>query len=138
MFYKATVSHLGPKKYQKIARMYDRTGLSTKCTLIKTSFKNLRTGMEAKFRPFVNALFSLYSLVQGALQHRFDVALLTSNIRQWSILNYLKVFSHRLSLLPFSSLPPKLTFCTIFIITFFYLQSILHQGSMCQKRKSGL
>ena len=24
---------LGPKKYQKIARMYDRTGLSTKCIM---------------------------------------------------------------------------------------------------------
>ena len=48
---------LGPKKYQKIARMYDRTGLSTKCTLIKTGFKNLRTGTEAKFRSFVDALF---------------------------------------------------------------------------------
>ena len=47
---------LGPKKYQKIARMYDRTGLSTKCTLIKTGFKNVRTGMKAKFRPFVDAL----------------------------------------------------------------------------------
>ena len=47
---------LGPKKYQKNARMYDRTGLSTKCTLIKTGFINLRTGTEAKFRPFVEAL----------------------------------------------------------------------------------
>ena len=47
---------LGPKKYQKIARMYDQTGLSTKCTLMKTSFKNLCTGTEAKFRPFVDAL----------------------------------------------------------------------------------
>ena len=36
--------------------MYDRNGLSTKCTLIKTSFKNFRTGTEAKFRPFVDAL----------------------------------------------------------------------------------
>ena len=36
--------------------MYDRTGLSTKCTLIKTGFKNLRTGTEAEFRPFVDAL----------------------------------------------------------------------------------
>ena len=36
--------------------MYDRTGLSTKCTLLKTGFKNLRTGTEAKFRPFVDAL----------------------------------------------------------------------------------
>ena len=36
--------------------MYDRIGLSTKCTLIKTGFKNLRAGMEAKFRPFVDAL----------------------------------------------------------------------------------
>ena len=41
---------LGPKKYQKIARMYDCTGLSTKCTLIKIGFKNLRTGTVAKFR----------------------------------------------------------------------------------------
>ena len=47
---------VGPKKYQKIARMYDRTGLSTKCTLIKTGFKSLRTGTEAKIRPFVDAL----------------------------------------------------------------------------------
>ena len=36
--------------------MYDRTGLSTKCTLIKTGFKNARTGTKAKFRPFVDAL----------------------------------------------------------------------------------
>ena len=36
--------------------MYDRAGLSTKCTLIKTGFKNLRAGTEAKFRPFVDAL----------------------------------------------------------------------------------
>ena len=51
-----THCRVGPKKYQKIARMYDLTGLSTKCTLIKTGFKNLRTGTEAKFRPFVDAL----------------------------------------------------------------------------------
>ena len=38
-----------------MARMYNRAGLSTKCTLIKTGFKNLRTGTEAKFRPFVDA-----------------------------------------------------------------------------------
>ena len=37
--------------------MYDRTGPSTKCTLIKTGFKSLRTGTEAKIRPFVDALF---------------------------------------------------------------------------------
>ena len=37
-------------------RMYDRTGLSTKCTLIKNGFKNLRTGTNANFRPFVDAL----------------------------------------------------------------------------------
>ena len=36
--------------------MYDRTGLSTKCTLIKSGFKNARTGTKAKFRPFVDAL----------------------------------------------------------------------------------
>ena len=42
-----THCRVGPKKYQKIARMYDLTGLSTKCTLIKTGFKNLRTGTEA-------------------------------------------------------------------------------------------
>ena len=48
---------LGPKKYQKIVRMYDCTGPSTKCTLIKTGFKNLRTGTEAKFRPCVDAIF---------------------------------------------------------------------------------
>ena len=39
-----------------MARMYDRTGIGPKCTLIKTGFKNLRTGTEAKFRPFVDAL----------------------------------------------------------------------------------
>ena len=39
--------------------MYDRTGLSTKCTLIKTGFKSLRTGTEAKIRPFVDALISM-------------------------------------------------------------------------------
>ena len=50
---------IGPKKYQKIAIMYDRTGLSTKCTLIKTGFKNARTGTKAKFRPFVDALVSI-------------------------------------------------------------------------------
>ena len=38
--------------------MYDRAGLSTKCTLIKTGFKNLRAGTEAEFRPFVDALAS--------------------------------------------------------------------------------
>ena len=37
------VSHVGPKKYQKIARMYDRTGKSTKCTLKKTTFSDLPT-----------------------------------------------------------------------------------------------
>ena len=47
---------LGPQKYQKIARMYDRAGLRMKCTLIKNSFKNLCTGMEAKFRPFDDSL----------------------------------------------------------------------------------
>ena len=50
------VFSLRPKKYQKITRMYDRTGLSTKCTLIKTGFKNLRTSTEAKIRPFVDTL----------------------------------------------------------------------------------
>ena len=47
---------IGPKKCQKIAIMYDHTGLSTKCTLIKTGLKNVRTGTKAKFRPFVDAL----------------------------------------------------------------------------------
>ena len=55
-------STVGPKKYQKIARMYDRTGLSTKCTLIKTGLKNLRTGTEAKFRPFVDALILTFAV----------------------------------------------------------------------------
>ena len=40
--------------------MYDRTGLSTKCTLIKTGFKNARTGTKAKFRPFVDALVKTF------------------------------------------------------------------------------
>ena len=35
--------------------MYDRTGLSTKF-ILKNGFKNLRTGTEAKFRPFIDAL----------------------------------------------------------------------------------
>ena len=39
--------------------MYDRTGLSTKCTLLKTGFKTLRTGTEAKFRPFVDDVLAL-------------------------------------------------------------------------------
>ena len=39
-----------------MTRMYYRTGLSTKCTLIKTGFKNPRTGAKAKFRSFVDAL----------------------------------------------------------------------------------
>ena len=65
---------LGPKKYQKLARMYDRTGLSTKCTLMKTGFKNLRTGTKANFRPFVDALLlSQVSLIQ-------DFAKIQSNI----------------------------------------------------------
>ena len=56
---------LGPKKCQKIARMYDRTGLSTKCTLIKTGFINLRTGTEAKIRPFVDALLVELSIFKS-------------------------------------------------------------------------
>ena len=65
---------LGPKKYQKIARMYDRTGLSTKCTLIKTGFKNLRTGTEAKFRPFVDSLH----VINQALQLSTTAAMILS------------------------------------------------------------
>ena len=53
---------LVPKKYQKFARIYDHTGLSTKCTLIKTSFKKARTGTMAKFRPFVDALVEILIL----------------------------------------------------------------------------
>ena len=45
--------------------MYDRTGLSTKCTLMKTGFKNLRTGTVAKFRPFVDAL--MYTVTSAVL-----------------------------------------------------------------------
>ena len=55
-FYRSIGCRLGPKKYQNIARMYDRTGLSTKCTLKKNGFKNVRTGVKAKLRPFVDAL----------------------------------------------------------------------------------
>ena len=41
--------------------MYDRTGLSTKCTYpYKNGFKNARTGTKAKFRPFVDALSILF------------------------------------------------------------------------------
>ena len=42
--------------------MYDRTGLSTKCTLIKIGLKNLRTGTEVKFRPFVDALVGIHTI----------------------------------------------------------------------------
>ena len=59
---------IGPKKYQKMARMYDRTGLNTKCALMKTSFKNHRTGTKANFRPFVDAL--CYSVIG---RHNRDV-----------------------------------------------------------------
>ena len=38
--------------------MYDRTGLSTKF-ILKDGFKNLRTGTEAKFRPFVDDVLAL-------------------------------------------------------------------------------
>ena len=47
---------LGPKKYQKIARMYDHTGLSTKCTLIKIDFFRPSDPNFDFFRPFVEAL----------------------------------------------------------------------------------
>ena len=51
------VRELGPKKYQKIARMYDRTGLSTKCTLIKNGFKNARTGTKVFRTGFYKGTF---------------------------------------------------------------------------------
>ena len=44
----------------------DRTGLSTKCALIKIGFKNLRTGTEAKFRPFVDALEDVLSFIPSS------------------------------------------------------------------------
>ena len=47
------VFKLGPKKYQKIARMYDRTGLSTKCTLIKIDLFRHSDPNSDLFRPFV-------------------------------------------------------------------------------------
>ena len=47
---------LGPKKCQKIARMYDRTGLSTKCTLIKIDLFRPSDPNSDLFRPFVEAL----------------------------------------------------------------------------------
>ena len=40
--------------------LHHRTGLSTIRTLIKTGSKILRTGTEAKFRPFVDALGPRY------------------------------------------------------------------------------
>ena len=46
-------SMLGPKKYRKIARMYDRTGLSTKCTLIKIDLFRPSDPNSDLFRPFV-------------------------------------------------------------------------------------
>ena len=55
-FFHVAIFRLGPKKHQELARMYDRSGLSTKYTLLKTGFKNLSTGTEAKIRPFVDAL----------------------------------------------------------------------------------
>ena len=50
------VSSLGPKKYQKIARMYDRTSLSTKCTLIKIDLFRPSDPNSDLYRPFVEAL----------------------------------------------------------------------------------
>ena len=47
---------VGPKKYRKIARMYDRTGLSTKCTLIKIDLFRPSDPNSDLFRPFVEAL----------------------------------------------------------------------------------
>ena len=44
-----TLKTRAKKVVPKNGRMYDRTGLSTKCILIKTGFKNLRTGTDAKF-----------------------------------------------------------------------------------------
>ena len=64
---------LGPKKYQNIARMYDRTGLSTKCTLMKTGFKNLRTGTKANFRPFVDALPAIPALQKYIWRTDYDI-----------------------------------------------------------------
>ena len=52
----------------------DCTGLSTKCTLIKTGFKNLRTGTEAKFRPFVDSLH----VINQALQLSTTAAMILS------------------------------------------------------------
>ena len=43
--------------------VYDRTGESTIRTLLKTGYKNLRTGTEAKFRPFLEALTKANSAV---------------------------------------------------------------------------
>ena len=60
-----------------MARMYDRTGLSTKCTLIKHGFKNLRTGTEAKFRPSVDALDELFNSIK-----------FTQKLRRNSVLPY--------------------------------------------------
>ena len=60
------LNKLGTKKYQRIARMYDCTGLSRKCTLIKTGFKNLRTGTKANFRPFVDALGNIMAYLSGS------------------------------------------------------------------------
>ena len=52
-----------------MARMYYRTGLSTKCTRIKNGFKNLRTGTETKIRPFVDALKLILENVSKSDEH---------------------------------------------------------------------
>ena len=79
--------------------MYDRTGLSTKCTLIKTGFKNLRTGTEAKFRPFVDALFQTkqkpfcFTPYSNSLRH-LSLPMKVS-LRDWKRLSMTLIFAPR-------------------------------------------
>ena len=53
-----------------------RTGLSTKCTLIKlkTGVKNARTDTKAKFRPFVDALLMTKGMDEVNLLTHNDIA----------------------------------------------------------------
>ena len=53
--------------------MYDRAGLSTKCTLIKIGFKNLRTSTEAKIRPFVDTLMCVSILRSPTRTKRTEI-----------------------------------------------------------------
>ena len=62
--------------------MYNHACLSMKCTLIKTGFKNLLTGMEAKFQPFVDALVSAKESNTILLLYHSDHPLTSETLRR--------------------------------------------------------